>query len=92
MHSMLLILTLILSPIPDIREATLDLALHDCPSQSCEVLSVISEGEQMTGFEDSQKLVGGIVWLQVIYNGVGGWVDSRYLIRIYPAFQEVRYA
>lgn len=92
MQAILIILTLILSPIPDIREATLDLALYSCPNPTCEVITAIPEGDQMTGIEDSQRLVAGIVWIQVIYNGVGGWVNSRYLIQIYPAIQEIKYA
>lgn len=92
MQAILIILCLILSPIPDIRQATLDLALYSCPNPTCNVLIVIPDGGQMTGIEDSQKLVAGIVWIQVIYNGVEGWVNSRYLIQIYPALQEVKYA
>lgn len=89
---MLIAFCLALSPIPDIREATTDLVLYECPNLICEMLTVVPEGSHMTGNEDSAKLVKGIVWTFVIYEGVGGWVDSRHLIRIYPAVMDIKNA
>ena len=52
--------------------------IRDYPSLTGEKLGVFREGETATYLEKSSRDSRGVTWYKVEYNGIIGWVSSRY--------------